>query len=132
MMTEPPPPRSESGEPRRDASREVLGSSERKPGDTLVEDTVSLLDGVVEYLATIFRLERYRFEARTRRFIQKLLILVLGAAVLLAGLVFISVGISSLLSEWIGVPYAGPLIVGGAYAAVGLIVILVVGRKGED
>ena len=132
MMTEPIQSGHESHEPLRDASHASPGSPAQKSGDTLVEDAVSLLDGVVEYLATIFRLERYRLEVRTRRFVQKLMILVSGAAVLLAGIVFVSVGVSSLLSEWIGVPYAGPLIIGGVYAVTGLIVLLVVGRKGED
>jgi len=101
-------------------------------GDTLINDAVSLLDGVVEYLGAIFRLERHRLETRTRRFVQKAIIVVSGAAVLLLGIVFLSVGVSSLLSEALQAPFAGPLIVGGVYALGGVITILVAARRKES
>jgi hypothetical protein len=100
--------------------------------DTLAGEVVSLLDGVVDYLRAIFRLETYRIEARTRRIVRKALVLVLGAAVLLAGLVFVSVGVSNLLSEWLEASYAGPLIVGGVFLIAGLIAILAASRKQVD
>ena len=108
------------------------GIAEREPPDTLIDDAVSLLDSVVEYLGSIFRLERYRIEVSTRRFVQKALILVSGAAVLLLGVVFLSIGVSSLLSEALQAPYAGPLIVGGFYALGGLIAVLVVAKRKES
>lgn len=114
----------------RDAEPEARG--EAAPGESLVNDAVSLLDGVVEYLAAIFRLERYRFEVRVREIVQTVLIFLTGGAVLLLGLVFVSVGISSLLSEWLQASYAGPLIVGGGYVLIGLVAVLVAARKKES
>jgi uncharacterized BrkB/YihY/UPF0761 family membrane protein len=103
-----------------------------KADDALVGDAVSLMDGIVDYLRAIFRLESYRIEVRARGLIRKALVLVLGVVVALAGLVFVSVGVSSLLSEWLQAPYAGPLIVGGAFLIAGLIAILSAARGKES
>lgn len=136
MTMEPRPSHRESsagsrpnGQGHRDASAPPL--PETHSGDTLVKDAVSLLDGVVDYLASIFRLERYRFEVRTRRLLQKAVFLASGAAVLMIGLVFASVGVSSLLSQSLQAPYAGPLIVGGFYLVVGMITLMIAARKRE-
>jgi hypothetical protein len=59
-------------------------------------------------------------------------VLVLGTAVVLAGLVFVAVGVSNLLSEWLGASYAGPLIVGGVFLAAGVIAILAASRRQES
>ena len=72
---------------------------EPQPAETLINDAVSMLDSVVDYLSAIFRLGQHRFEMRARRVVQRTLILVSGGAVLLLGVVFLSVGVSSLLSE---------------------------------
>jgi hypothetical protein len=105
---------------------------ESRQEDTIINDAVDMLDGVVDYLAAIFKLERYRFEVRTRRLVTKALILVSGGAVVLLGIVFASVGMSSLLSESLQVPYAGPLIVGGVYLVIGAIALVVAMRKKEN
>jgi len=125
-----------AGAPGRGSARPPsLDPQEPAPGkaeDALVGDAVSLMDGIVDYLRAIFRLESYRIEVRARGLIRKALVLVLGVVVALAGLVFVSVGVSSLLSEWLQAPYAGPLIVGGAFLIAGLIAILTAARGKES
>jgi len=125
----------ETGEPHPGSARpspEPQETSKETTDDTIVGDVVSLMDGVVDYLRAIFRLETYRIEVRTRQIVRKALLLALGASVTLFGLVFVSVGVSSLISAWLQVPYAGPLIVGGVYLIAGLIAILVASRKQES
>ena len=124
----------ETGEPRPEArpSSEAPEPPKETTDDRLVSDAVSLMDGIVDYLRAIFRLESYRIEVRTRRVVRKALILVLGASVTLFGLAFVSVGVSSLISAWLQASYAGPLIVGGVYVIAGLIGILVASRRQES
>lgn len=104
------------------------GRAGEQPASTVVADSVSVLDSLLDYLAARLRLEGYRLERQGRTLVGRLLVLVALGVVALMGLVFVSVGAAELISTSYGSRPAGPLIVGGFYLVAGLIALGITSR----
>lgn len=87
-----------------------------------------LTDHVKEYINTRVELAKLTIAEKTSQIVSQLIAVSIVALFLLFVLVFGSIAGAWALSDWIGKPYAGFLIVAGIYLVLGIIVWVARGR----
>lgn len=87
-----------------------------------------LTDHVKEYINTRVELTKLQIAEKTSLIISQVIAVTIVALFFLFVLVFGSIAGAWALSDWIGKPYAGFLIVAGIYLVLGIIVWIARGR----
>ncbi|OQP55923.1 hypothetical protein A4H97_20255 [Niastella yeongjuensis] len=87
-----------------------------------------LTDHVKEYINTRVELTKLQIAEKTSLIISQLIAITIVALFFLLFLIFGSIAGAWALSNWIGKPYAGFLIVAGIYLLLGIIVWIARGR----
>lgn len=126
------PPSGQQEEPRKGpAAPGSEGGAAPAPPGGVVQEAVGIVEALADYLTARFRLETRRVELRARDLLAAAILIVCAAAVVIFAISFLSWGASLFISARLGAPYAGPLIVGGVYLLIGVVLVIIASKRAK-